>query len=206
MRDNWVMSRRRCTTAKMFSNSSRQGGPKPKNARASQSLPSTLEQTDGRDNGDERITAESLARHLAAEALLRDSSEERTTSVIRRYFRLTLALAGINVLVAGTTMAVLWSRSGKVPEAGAKVSAPAAQPKPEIPYPTPAPAPTPVPTVVPVPSAPVLKVLPLPAPSSKREGVAPAPRPRRSAARTQIVQKPVDDTETVALDNVVERW
>jgi hypothetical protein len=195
----------------MFSNSSRQGGPKPKNARASQSLPSTLEQTDGQDKGDERITAESLARHLAAEALLRDSSEERTTSVIRRYFRLTLALAGINVLVAGTTMAALWSRSGKVPEAGAKVNAPVAQPKPEIPYPTPAPAPTPVPAAVPVPSvsvpvAPVLKVTPLPAPSSKREGVAPAPRPRRSATKTQIVQKPVDDTEAVALDNVVERW
>ena len=190
----------------MFSNGSRQGGPKPKNGRASQSLPSTLDQADGRDRGGEPITAESLARHLAAEALLRDSNEKRTVTVIKRYFRLTLALAGINVLVAGTTMAALWSRSGRVPQTEASLNAPTAQPKPVIAYPAPAPAPTPVPVAVPSPPAPVPEVSPPPAPSSKREAAAPAARPRRSTAKIQVAHKQVDDTETVALDSVVERW
>jgi hypothetical protein len=205
MRDNYVvMSRRRCTTAKMFSGS-RQGGPK----RPSQSRPSMPETTRGQDDGGEpsgkgeALTTDTLSRHLAAEALLRESSERRTATVIKRYFRLTIALAGINALVAGTTMIALWARSSRGPEIVEAPSTPAPQPKLNI-VPSP-PAPT-TPAATPTRPAPVPAAAPLPTPSTKPEALAPIPRSRRPAAKIQIAHRPADDTKTVALDSVVERW
>jgi hypothetical protein len=142
---------------------------------------------------------DTLSRHLAAEALLRDSSEKRTATVIKRYFRLTIALAGINALVAGTTMIALWSRPGRSAEAVAGSIAPAAQPKLETVYLDPSPVPTPAP------AAPVPAACPQPTPSGG-EAAVPAPRPRRHATKNQVAQKQVDDTKTVALDSVAERW
>jgi hypothetical protein len=203
------MSRRRCTTAKMFSGS-RQGDPK---RRPSQSRPSMSEATGELDDGGEPssskrepLTTDTLSRHLAAEALLRESSERRTASVIRRYFRLTIALAGINALVAGTTMIALWARSSRGPEVVVVPSTPAPQPKLNIATSPPAPTPAAAAAVAPAPSAPVPAAAPLPTPSSKREALAPIPRPRRPAAKIQVAHKPADDTKTVALDSVVERW
>ena len=89
------MSRRRCTTAKMFSGN-RQRGPK----RTSQSRPSVPTATGRQDDSEppahksEPLTTDTLSRHLAAEALLRESSERRMASTIKRYFRLTVALVG----------------------------------------------------------------------------------------------------------------
>lgn len=101
-------------------------------------------------------------------------------------------------------MIALWARSGKGPEVVALPSAPAAQPKAPVAYPAPPASPMPVPAIAPAPAAPVPAASP--APSGKREALAPLPRPRRPATKIQVAHKPADDTKTVALDSVVERW
>jgi hypothetical protein len=199
------MSRRRNTTARMFSDN-RQGGAK----RPSQGRPSTPEPgsecADGPDpaQADEPLV-ESLRRQLADEAWLRESSETRMATVVRRYLRLTIALAGINALVAGTTVFTLWSRSGSGSDAASMANLPAAQPKLSYPTPPPAPVASPTPSPAPVaPAPPAETVSPLPSP--KPAASAPTPRPRRSVAKTQVAHRPVEDLKTVALDSVVERW
>jgi hypothetical protein len=211
------MSRRRCTTAKMYSGN-KPGGPK----RPSQSRASIVDSTDGHaDDGTaaekgKTLTAETLASHLAVEALLRDSSEKRTASAIKRYFRLTVALAGINLLVAGTTVFALWSRPGRrlepallpptpaAAQSGCASAAPARAPA-TVPAPASGPAAA-VPSVLPA-AVPPKAILPLPpSPSDKRETSGTTARSRRPAARIRVVHNDSDEVETVALDSAVERW
>lgn len=208
MRDNYFMSRRRCTTARMFSGNNKQGGAK----RPSQSRPSTPEPgSECAESPDSAQTdeplVESLRRQLADEAWLRESSETRMAAVVKRYLRLTIALAGINALVAGTTVFTLWSRSVAGSDAASLPNLPAAQPKaePSSPAPIPAPVVSPLPSPAPSP-APPAEAAPLPSPSTKPAASAPTHRPRRSAAKIQLAHKSVEELKTVALDSVVERW
>lgn len=201
------MSRRRCTTAKMYSGN-KQGGAK----RPSQSRPSTPEpgsecaENPAPAQADEPLV-ESLRRQLADEEWLRESGETRMAAVVKRYLRLTIALAGVNALVAGTTVFTLWSRSGAGSGAASTLNLPAAQPKAELSPPAPPAAPiaSPLPSLSPSP-APPAEAAPLPSSSTKPAASAPTPRPRRSAARIQVAHKPIEEPKAVALDSVVERW
>jgi hypothetical protein len=212
------MSRRNRTTAKMFGNRkpAKSGGP-------TQNRTSTLDLTgapDGKSeppSTDEPLTAEALERHLAAEALLREASEERTASTIARYFRLTVALAGINIVVAGATGVMLFTRSGKAPTvvaqpATSRAAASSAPAQPRAPAVPPAPAASAAPSPAALPPAPPAALpasippanasplgLP-PASPAKRETVAGALRTRRTVARE------ADESEKVVLSSVVERW
>lgn len=210
------MSRRRCTTAKMFSGN-KQGGAK----RPSQSRPSAVTVEPGLLEEGSPITADTLARHLAAEALLRDASEERTTWTIKRYFRLTMALVGINVLVAGTAIAALWTRSSGPTHAVPVPTTPGlAQPRtaPQALFPATPSVPTLPALAAPVPVAPATpaslpaaiparEISPLPtSPSTRREPARSTTRPRRPAVKIQVADHPIEDVKTVALDSIVERW
>lgn len=186
----------------------KQGGAK----RPSQSRPSTPEP--GSESAEslapvpaDEPLVESLRRQLADEVWLRESSETRMASVVKRYLRLTIALAGINALVAGTTVFTLWSRSGAGSDAASTLNLPVAQPKAELSLPAPpaAPVASPLPSPAPSPALPA-EAAPLPSSSTKPAASAPTNRPRRSAAKIQVAHKPVEELKTVALDSVVERW
>ena len=55
----------------------------------------------------ETLTGETLERRLAAEVAAREVSEQRTTDVLARYFKVTLVMVGLNMLVAGASVATL---------------------------------------------------------------------------------------------------
>lgn len=220
MRDTYPMSRRRCTTAKMFSG--RQGGPKPsKNGRQSQGRSSAVHRAE-ESHSDELPKAEAVVPDWVAEASPDDFGEERTAWGLKRYFKLNLALAGINLLVAGTTLGALWSRLEKQPEPSAALIHPMAQPKP-VPAAPPAPTITPLPSPTPLPPAPVgepsasppgaLSPPPgsPPSSSSKREVLASVPKTRRAPARPHanppaFNATKAEEDEAVVLNSVVERW
>jgi len=111
------MSRHR-TTMKMHRASDKQGGSVPAEAtsEATQDVEAGPDRApaDGPLDGSQVLTVETLGRYLAEEASRRKDSEEHTTTVLARYFKLTLVLAGLNMLVAGASVALLFSRSDRV--------------------------------------------------------------------------------------------
>jgi hypothetical protein len=82
----------------------------------------------------EALTPEALGRYLAAEVSLRESGEERGATTLARYFKLTLVMAGFNMLVASASLVMVFSHSAKpqtiVVTAPTVSPAPAAAPKP----------------------------------------------------------------------------
>ena len=181
-----------------------------------------------RDSNGNLLTIETLGRYLAAEVSLREASEERTSSALARYLKLTLLMAGINTLVAGVSVAVMVARADKVPTV--VVNAP---PAPVVTAPVlapPASAPsleraatlfTPLESSVAKPqsapattlSAPARPRLlgELPASPAKRTVDSDAVRPPRTVSkprpsRTEALSKPVDDPSAIALSGVAERW
>jgi hypothetical protein len=56
----------------------------------------------------EALTMETLGRYLDREVSEREASEERTSTLLARYFKLTLVMAALNMLVAGTSVAMLF--------------------------------------------------------------------------------------------------
>jgi hypothetical protein len=214
------MSRRRNTTARIYSGNKQRGSKRP-----SQSQLGTVDSVDETANQDEpagpstTLDAQILARQLEFEAMLRDSSEKRMASVVRRYFRVTLALAGINVGVAGATMFALWSRPDRSPttvvntRAAVQPSLPspvAVPPAPSAAPPAPAPAPSPAQpppsTVLPAPVSP--KTVSKPAQQTAlAEARRAAPRVRADRPQSNAdTRKRAEEQKSLALDSVVERW
>jgi hypothetical protein len=99
------------------------------------------------------VSAEALERLLALEASEREVSEQRTTDLVGRYFKLTLAMVCLNMVVAGANVALLFRRPAEIRTV---VTAPApVLPPPVAQAPVAAPAPiAPPPTALPsVPAA-----------------------------------------------------
>jgi hypothetical protein len=166
------------------------------------------------------LTAETLGRYLAAEISLRESGEERTAGALARYFKLTLVLAGLNMVVATASVVMLFSRVDKPPTI---VVAP--------PVPVAAPAPQPLPvehvvapeTVSPAPTSPALpaalppapsppsraRMLDPPAPASRMPLLGQPPSASRRAAmasapRAPRVASPKPPTSLILAKNVAE--
>jgi hypothetical protein len=118
------MSRHR-TTAKMHRVSDKPAGANPVEDTAIDSTPPA--------KGAGMLTAETLGRYLAAEISLRESGEERTAGALARYFRLTLVLAGLNMVVATASVIMLFARADKPPTIVVAPPAPVAAPAPPPP-------------------------------------------------------------------------
>ena len=58
------------------------------------------------------VKAEVLDRFLAA-AEERDASQQHTAGMVARYFKLTLAMVCLNVVIAGASVAMLFRHSGE---------------------------------------------------------------------------------------------
>lgn len=153
------MSRRR-TTRKLYQ-------PNAKVAATEVDVPVTpTSEAEAPANTGAAVSAERLERLLAAEAAEREVSEERTTDLVGRYFKLTLAMVCLNMVVAGANVALLFRRPAEV-RTVVTVPAPALPPPvaqtPVVPVPEAAPAalaPTPVPSV-PVPAGVAAQKIPL---------------------------------------------
>jgi|GEM_PF-4532313 len=123
-----------------------------------------------------RITARTLERYLATAELDREAAEERADRTILRFTRLTTAMVGVTMLIAGVNVAMMF-RQSNVPQPAVlappvAVVPPAAPPVPVVP-----PALRPV-IVQPTPPAP-----PPPAPARPARlepaRATPAPAPER---------------------------
>lgn len=98
-------------------------------------------------------SAERLERLLVAEAAEREVSEQRTTDLVGRYFKLTLAMVCLNMVVAGANVALLFRRPAEV---RAVVTVPASAVPPPVAQAPIVPAPEPAPAALaPLPTAPV---------------------------------------------------
>jgi hypothetical protein len=139
---------------------------------------------------------------LAAEAAEREVSEQRTSDLVGRYFKLTLAMVCANMIVAGANVAMLLrhpaeTRTIVTVPAPAPTPAPAVAAAPALPEPAPTPAavPSPVAPAQPVPllGSPAKTPL-LGAPGAKTPLLGKAAPVRRAprAERAPIVGKPFD--------------
>jgi hypothetical protein len=112
------MSRHR-TTLKMHRVRDKQANAKPPEAGATATESLGAKKVNGSDDGPstqgEVLTAETLGRYLAAEVARRGSGEERAANALARYFKLTLVLAGLNMLVASASVVMVLTRSAKPP-------------------------------------------------------------------------------------------
>lgn len=163
------------------------------------------------------LTAETLGRYLAAEISLRASGEERTTGALARYFKLTLVLAGLNMVVATASVVMLFSRVDRPPTIVVASPAPVAAPAPQPPPVEQAVAPE---TVSPAPTSPALPAAlpPAPPPPSRAPMLGPASRTpllgqppsasRRaavaSAPRAPRVASPKPPTSLILAKNAAE--
>ncbi len=165
-----TMSRRR-TTAKLHSATLKEG-PNPIVAKG-EAVAREAEPTADADAGRYEETktdanAEPLHHFLATEGEEREVGEQRTTGMVARYFKLTLAMVCLNVVVAGTNVAMLFSHSGEtrtvvVAPAPASVLPAPAGPIAECP-----PVASPAPPVSVVPSAPASAGLPQTSPPAEK--------------------------------------
>jgi hypothetical protein len=133
-----------------------------------------------------------LEERLAAEVAAREVSEQRTTDILARYFKVTLVMVGLNMLVAGASVATLIKFASRTQTVVVTQSAP-----PPAPLPPPvvekAPAPPPV--------APAAAALPADAPSPVPSrppklqllGGPPRPvaKPAAPVASARVVRAPV---------------
>lgn len=108
-----------------------------------------------RDSGaaSAQLTAETLNRYLAAATEDRDAAEERSSLVIARFTRLTIAMMCVTMVIAGANVAMILRMSS--PAQPAAVASP---------------RPVETPTVVVQPAQPVL---PAPVPTESRESPPP---------------------------------
>jgi hypothetical protein len=148
MRDDLAMSRRR-TTKKLYQSNART------TAAEGEAPVAAAGETEARTTAMTGVSAETLERLLAAEASEREVTEQRTTDLVGRYFKLTLAMVCLNMVVAGANVALLFRRP---PEVRAIVTSPVPAPPPPV-APAAAPAPAPAPAVAvpgtPEPQAPI---------------------------------------------------
>jgi hypothetical protein len=111
----------------------------------------------------EPLTAEVLSRYLATAVEDREAAEERSSKVISRFTKLTVAMMGVTTVVAGANLIMILREPSVALPATVMVSRPSETP--------PAVAPT-----VP-PAVPVLPALPASPPSEAQETAHPAAKP-----------------------------
>jgi hypothetical protein len=176
------MSRRR-TTAKIFHASVKEE-PKPVLAEG-EAVAGEMERiadadTDQHEEAKADVKAEVLRRFLAAEAEEREASEQRTAGMFARYFKLTVAMVCLNVVIAGASVAILFRHSG---ETRTVVVAPAPAPvlPPAAPIAASPPATSPAATVVEVPAAAASTALPRTSPPAEKIQLLGRPAPQRRA-------------------------
>ncbi len=80
--------------------------------------------------GQETLTVESFQHYLDTEAERREAAAEQTQGIIARFFKMTVVLVGLNMVIAGANVAMIITRSGH------SESTPAAQPSTPTPTPT----------------------------------------------------------------------
>jgi hypothetical protein len=165
------MSRHR-TTMKMHRvrDKQRENTTAAKTNEAAQSTPADSADETSEEAGNEivaspdRVSRETLERYLATEAAEREASEERTSTTLARYFKVSLVMAGLNMVVAGISVSLLFSHSDRVQTVVA--APPLSQPSHSVPsLPAASPAPMPVPPA-PVPAAATIPVTAEPAPAT----------------------------------------
>jgi hypothetical protein len=155
-----LMSRRR-TTKRFFNESAkRDSQPMPAAGEAAAPALDTRPATGPEVEPRAGVSAETLERMLAAEAAEREVSEQRTSDLVGRYFKLTLAMVCANMVVAGANVAMLFRR----PAATHTV----------VTMPAPAPAAVAPPAPV-VPTAPAVVVVPPPAQVAQPEPLLGSP-------------------------------
>ena len=153
---------------------------------------------------DEVLTVETLSRYLAAEVSEREAVEERTTTVLARYFKLTFAMGCLNMVVAGVSVALLFSYSSNLKTIVAAQPAAAALPAPAAPPPPLEQARASLQPVIPPPSPPPPVAPPLVAqPPAKvpllGQPAAPRRAPTAGVARSpRIAAKPMQTKPTPA--------
>jgi fused signal recognition particle receptor len=135
----------------------------------------TAASTSSEQVGLARITAQTLERYLATAEADREAAEERAARTIARFSRLTTAMVGLTLVIAGANVVVL-IRQSSVPQPVVLAAPPAVVPPALVVQPT---APLPPP---PIPTQPA-RVEPAPAAPA-----APAPVP----ARIHLLGKPLD--------------
>jgi hypothetical protein len=165
------------------------------------------------------VSRESFNRFLAVEAEEREASEERTSTILARYFKLTLAMACLNMVVAGVSVALLFSFSTSL-----KTVVVTAAAAPVVAVPTPAPAP---PQVAPAPAPPVetdavapvaapapakMHLLGEPLPAAPKRAVAtplvrtPRPAVKPASAKPRMIATDADDESPTLASRATERW
>jgi len=169
-------------------------------------------------------TRETLEQRLAAEAGARQDSEQRTTDVLARYFKVTLVMVGLNMLVAGASVATLIkfaTRTQTVVVTGSPPPPPAPLPAPPVVEKAPAIEPPVSPAAAralardrpPVPSPPP-KIQLLGGPFRPATKPAPLPSPARSARAPGMPtpKKPVTfaakaaEADALESSRMTERW
>jgi hypothetical protein len=168
------------------------------------------------------LTRESFNRYLAVEAEEREASLQRTSVFLSRYFKLTLAMACLNMVVAGVSVALLFSFSSNLKTV--VVTAAAATPVVAAPAPAPVPVAAPVapasaapvmpetvpPAASPPPAAPVkLQLLGEPRPAAAKHSATaqrlPHPGVKPAPARSRTIEADDDESPTLA-SRTTERW
>jgi hypothetical protein len=133
------------------------------------------------------LSQEALEQRLAAEMAAREVSEQRTTDLLARYFKVTLVMVGLNMLLAGASVATLIKFASRTQTV--VVTQPPLSPPPAPARPPAAPA---APAVVqavspPVPAAPAEAARPAPPPPAK---VPLLGAPPRVAAKPATLSSP----------------
>jgi hypothetical protein len=194
-----VMSRHR-TTTKLYRASAKAENPAPLVASGQTGATEAGGVGDSLAEQREDALETTLAPWLAAEATRRDASEQRTADMVAHYFKLTLAILCLNMVVGGANVAALFVRSGELRTVVVAQPAPAQPPAMPAPLPSPAPqAAAAVSPASPAFSATLPATQPSPTPSSVNEvpllGKAPLlgkpARPAASPGRAPEVGRPV---------------
>ena len=122
------------------------------------------------------VSRQTLERYLAAEAAEREASEGRTSRTLARYFKVSLVMAGLNMVVAAVSVSLLFSHSDKMQTTA--VALPPAQPSSPVLSPAPA-------ASVPAPAAPVLAPA-VSVPAAAKTPVTAAPASTRPTTTTSV--------------------
>jgi hypothetical protein len=157
------------------------------------------------------LTLETLNRYLAAAAEDRDAAEERSSQVIARFTKLTIAMMCLTMVIAGANVAMIIRQSSMVQPVVIAASRPVEMPtvlvqaaQPVLPAPTPSEPREPPPPAERVPllgSSPSTRVRQAPVPGPPKLARATVPFPR---SQPLLSARSVDNDSRGSA--AVERW